>query len=135
MVFASSIAHLCPSMTSIHVLLVDDNAAFLNSALHLLAVDERCNVIGQAISGRDALEKTKLLCPDVVVMDLAMPEMNGLEATRQIKRCSKSPYVIILTLYDSPEYRTAVQLAGADGFVAKSEVGVALLPLIYALLE
>ncbi len=68
-----------------------------------------------------------------VRMDLAMPEINGLEATRRIKAQSSSPHIIILTVYDNPEYQTAAKDAGADGFIAKLEFTRQLLPLVYAL--
>lgn len=73
------------------------------------------------------------LCPNLVLMDLAMPRMNGLEATRHIKAQPSAPYVVILTLNDSSEYRLASEAVGADGFVTKSEIGTTLLPLIDSL--
>jgi len=66
-------------------------------------------------------------------MDVAMPGMNGLEATRQIKARPAAPRVVILTFYDNPEYRAVAQTVGADGFVTKSDFAAQLLPLIYAL--
>jgi DNA-binding NarL/FixJ family response regulator len=116
------------------VLLVDDSAEFLESAVHFLTADPAIEVVGQAYSGRGALEQVGVLKPDLVLMDLSMPEMNGLEATRRLKEQDDKPRVILLTLHDNPEYRAAAQAAKADGFVAKSELGIELLPLIYQLL-
>jgi DNA-binding NarL/FixJ family response regulator len=63
-------------------------------------------------------------------MDIAMPHMNGLEATRELKTWPSAPYVVILTMYDNLEYRAAAEMAGADGFLTKSEFGAQLLPLM-----
>jgi DNA-binding NarL/FixJ family response regulator len=98
----------------------------LSASLHI-------EIVGRALSGRDALEQVALLHPDLVLMDLAMPEMNGLEAARRIKVQPDAPRVVILTLYDNPEYHAVAGAVGADGFVAKSEFGTQLLPLIHKL--
>ena len=70
---------------------------------------------------------------DLVLMDIAMPEMNGLEATRWIKAQANAPRVLILTLYDSNEYRAEAKAVCADGFVSKLASDDELLPLIYTL--
>ncbi len=122
-------------MPARRVLLVDDSPEFLDSAVHFLATDPAIKVVGRASSGQGALEQVPFLKPDVVLMDLSMPKMNGLEATRRIKAQDADLCVILLTLHDNPEYRAAAQAARADGFVAKSELGIELLPLIHRLLE
>lgn len=137
-------------MSLVRILLVDDSLAFLKSAARFLSEEEtrlkgspevapatslsKLKIVGWALSGREALEQIPQLYPDLVLMDLAMPEMNGLEATRCIKTQPNAPYVIILTLNDSAEYRAAAETVGADGLISKSEFGTALLPLIYSLL-
>lgn len=121
------------SMSPIRTLLVDDSLAFLDSATRFLDGDQRLEIVGRGLSGRDALEQIPLLRPDLVLMDLAMPEMNGLEATRLIKRQPNAPCVVILTLNDSYEYRMAAAAVGADGFLTKSEFAIELLPLIDSL--
>jgi DNA-binding NarL/FixJ family response regulator len=120
-------------MLPIQVYLVDDNPEFLQAAAHFLSTDPGIEIVGQALSSRYALANLARLEPDLVLMDLAMPELDGVEATRHIKKRAHAPCVIILTLYDSPEYRNQARAAGADGFVAKSEFGERLLPLIYEL--
>ncbi|MBI4780728.1 MAG: response regulator transcription factor [Oscillatoriophycideae cyanobacterium NC_groundwater_1537_Pr4_S-0.65um_50_18] len=107
----------------------------LHSITKLLIADSQIQVIGQADSGEAAIAQVQRLNPDLVVMDLAMPEMNGLEATRHLKRQPVAPKVILLTLYDNLEYSTAARLVGADGFITKSDAGTALLPLIYRLCD
>lgn len=120
-------------MPPIRILLVDDNPEFLESAAGYLATQPDLSVVGRAQSAQAALEMIAALQPDLVLMDIAMPGINGLEATRQIKARPSAPRVIILTLHDNPEYRRAAADAQADGFVAKSEFGTRLLPTIRAL--
>lgn len=112
------------------VLLVDDSPQFTAAAMRFLSAVEQLEIVGQARSGREAVEQVATLHPDIVLMDMVMPEMDGLEATRRIKRAASPPQVIILTLHDGSEYRHQARLAGADGFVSKTEFGTALLPLI-----
>ncbi|MBV8884558.1 MAG: response regulator transcription factor [Chroococcidiopsidaceae cyanobacterium CP_BM_RX_35] len=120
-------------MTLVRILLVDDSLVFLESATRFLSEESQLAIIGQILSSREALEQIPQLYPDLVLMDLAMPEMNGLEATRYIKTQPNAPYVVILTLNDGTEYRAAAEAVGADGLISKSQFGTALLPLIYSL--
>jgi DNA-binding NarL/FixJ family response regulator len=113
--------------------LVDSNLNFLKAAMRFLAKDPEIEIVGSGDSGRSALNQVRLLGPDLVLMDLAMTEMNGLEATRRIKAQPGAPRVIILTLHDHPQYRTLAEAAGADGFLNKANLGSHLLPLIYTL--
>ncbi len=122
-------------MTVIRTLIVDDNPEFLEAAKRFLSADKQLKIIGIALSGQEAITQTDQLSPDLVLMDLAMPDMNGLEATAHIKRRPDSPHVVILTLHDTPEYREASNEVGADGFVTKSDFGVQLLPLIHLLFD
>jgi DNA-binding NarL/FixJ family response regulator len=116
------------------ILLVDDNPAFITSASGLLSTYPDVEVVGQASSGYEAIERVEALHPDLVLMDLSMPGMDGLEATRCIKSQPQAPCVVISTLYDSTEHRRAAAAAHADGFVAKPELGSQLVPLIHTLL-
>src|SRR5258707_7117449 len=104
-------------MPARRVLLVDDSPEFLESAVNFLAADPAIEVVGRAFSGRGAMEQLPVLKPDLVLMDVSMPEMNGLEATRRIKAQDEELRVILLTLHDNPEYRAAARAAKADGFV------------------
>lgn len=117
----------------IRVLLVDDSVTFLDSAARFLANDPRIEISGRALSGSEAIQQAQRLQPDVVVLDVAMPGMNGLEATRHIKAQPHAPRVIIVTMGDEAEYRAAAHQVGADGFVPKVRCRTHLLPLITAL--
>jgi DNA-binding NarL/FixJ family response regulator len=117
----------------VRVLLVDDSATFLDSATRFLTVDPHIEISGRALSGFEAIDQVRQTAPDVVLMDIAMPGMNGLEATRQIKRHPNAPRVIIVTMSDDPEYHVAAVDVGADGFLPKMHCRTRLLPLIHAL--
>lgn len=120
-------------MQPIQILLVDDSREFLEAATHYLATEPEIEVVGCASSGRRALEQVSRLHPDLVLMDLAMPEMNGLEATHRIKLQPDAPCVVILTLHDDFEYRARAAAVHADGFILKSELGTQLMPLVHTL--
>lgn len=122
-------------MKPFRILLVDDSPEFLRSAQRFLACDQQLQIVGYAPSGLVALEQVAQLQPDMVLIDMMMPQMNGLEATRRIKQQAESPYVIVLTQDDTDDYRNAALAAGADGLVAKAEFGVQVLPLIFGLLD
>jgi len=118
-------------MSRLKVLLVDDNPEFLEVAADFLSQHPGMEIVGLARSGRQALQMAAELSPHLVIMDLSMPEMNGLEATRRIKTLPPpAPYVVILTLHEGAEFRSSAQGAGADNFVTKSEFGDLLVPLI-----
>jgi DNA-binding NarL/FixJ family response regulator len=120
-------------MNPIRVLLVDDSSEFLDAVARFLSSDGRIELIGSTYSGQEVLQKVPDVRPDLILMDIAMPDMNGLELTRRIKAQPGAPRVIILTLYDNSEYRSAAGDVEADGFIAKSELGEQLLPLIHSL--
>jgi DNA-binding NarL/FixJ family response regulator len=120
-------------MAFIRTLLVDDNSEFLEAATRFLSSDSQIKIVGATASGEEALQKVISLNPDLILMDLALPGLNGLETTRKLKAKPDAPRVVILTLHDNYEYRKASEAARADGFVPKSEFGVKLLPLIRTL--
>ena len=106
-------------MKKIRVLIVDDHTLVRAGIRSLLALVENIEVIGEASDGKEALSKVERLKPDVVLMDLAMPIMGGLEATRRLRRDFPGIKVLALTQYDDSEYVIPVIEAGASGFVTK----------------
>lgn len=120
-------------MKRLKILLVDDNREFLEVAAHFLTGHPGLEIVGLAQSGHAAMELVGALAPDLVIMDMSMPEMNGLVATRRIKARPQPPLVVVLTLYDGPEFAALARAAGADDFLTKSEFGDWLLPLIQRL--
>ncbi len=117
------------------VLLVDDNKDFILSLIKFLESIDELNVIGIALNGKEAIEKTKALKPDIILMDIAMPEMNGLAATRMIKRLAPTAVVFIITIHNSSEYKHAAMEAGADGFILKTDLGEHLMTYIDSYFE
>ena len=106
-------------MKKIKVLIVDDHTLVRDGIRSLLELVSDIEVIGEATNGKEALEKVQLLAPDVVLMDLAMPIMGGLEATRRIRKQHPETKVLALTQYDDTDYVVPVIEAGACGFVTK----------------
>lgn len=106
-------------MRKIRVLIVDDHTLVRDGIRALLSLVADVEVVGEAANGKEALEKVKELAPDVVLMDLSMPLMGGLEATRRIRREFPRTQVLALTQYDDSEYVIPVIEAGACGFVTK----------------
>ena len=117
-------------MSAIKTLIVDDNASFRRRVSELLTSEPDIAVVGEAADGREALRKARQLEPDLVLMDVRMPGMNGIDATRQLRREVPEIQVIILTTYDLKEYREAAVASGASGYVVKSFLVNALLPAI-----
>jgi len=107
-------------MQKIKVLIVDDHTLVRDGIRALLALVADVRVVGEAANGKEALEKVKNLAPDVVLMDLAMPIMSGLEATRRIRKRFPGTKVLALTQYEDREYIVPTIEAGARGFVSKT---------------
>lgn len=117
-------------MSRIKVLLVDDSRALSTLVSYFLSKNKSLEVVGIASSGREALAMMSLVQPDLVLMDLAMPGMTGIEATHMLKSRIDAPRVIILTAHTESRYKKAAYLAGADGFLNKSDLKEKLIPLI-----
>jgi DNA-binding NarL/FixJ family response regulator len=109
-------------MSKIRVLIADDHELIRQGVRSILHSERDAQVVGEAVTGLQAVEQTQKLKPDVVVMDLAMPELDGIEATRQIRAANPSTQVIVLTMHDSEIMVRRVLNAGAGGYVLKSEL-------------
>jgi len=114
------------------ILLVDDHAIMRDGIRALVSVEDDIEIIGEASDGKEAVEKSAQLNPDLIIMDIAMPKMDGLEATRRIKKKQPSMKVLVLTQHDNQEYVLSVIKAGASGFVPKKAVGSDLIAAIRA---
>jgi DNA-binding NarL/FixJ family response regulator len=110
-------------MPEIRVLVCDDHAILRDGIRTLLERQEDIRVVGEASNGREALARVSVLNPDIVLMDVAMPEMDGIQATRLIKQQSPAVKVLILTQHDDREYVGSLLQAGASGYVLKRSGG------------
>lgn len=106
-------------MSKITVMIVDDHTLVRDGIRALLELVDDFEVVGEAANGKEACEKVRELTPDVVLMDLAMPVMNGLEAIRRIRKEFRPAKIIAVTQHDDTEYVVPVIRAGARGFVTK----------------
>ena len=117
---------------AIRILLVDDHAILRDGLRAILQSEADMDVVGVASDGLEAIELVDRIQPHVVVMDIGMPRMNGLEATRRIKKTHPECRVLVLTQYESRDYILSVLKAGADGYVLKRSAGVDLPPAVRA---
>lgn len=111
----------------IRVVLVDDHTVLRAGLKALLDAEEDLRVVGEAATGEESLEKVKTLKPDVVVMDLSMPGMGGLEATKKIAEMGLGTKVLVLTVHAEEEYLLPVLEAGGSGYVTKTSADLDLI--------
>jgi DNA-binding NarL/FixJ family response regulator len=104
----------------IRVLLADDHEAMLDRVRKLLGAD--CDVVGAVSDGQQALEAAQDLKPDVLVLDISMPVMNGIETAHRLKEVGASARVVFLTVHDDPDYAKEALEAGALGYVIKPRI-------------
>lgn len=107
----------------IRVMLVDDHGIVRDALYYLLSAQGDIDIVGTAVDGQDAVDQVRLDCPDVIVMDIAMPRKDGLQATREICQFCPSTRVVMLTIYDSREHIEQALSAGAQGYVLKDAAG------------
>lgn len=115
-------------MDKIRVLLADDHETILEQVRLVLGDD--FDIVGAVSNGRDAIVEVERLHPDVLVIDISMPVLNGLEAISQLKSTNRQPRVVFLTVHKDPDFVDAAFSAGALGYVAKSDVMADLIPAI-----
>jgi len=104
------------------VLIVDDHEVVRRGIRSLLQSHPGCEICGEAVDGMDAVGKARGLAPDVIIMDISMPNLNGLEATRQIRKILPQTEVVILSQHESAEMVRQAFKAGARGYVVKASV-------------
>ena len=115
---------------TINILLVDDNPTFLLAVRQFLDRLPGTQVVGQAHDGREALTLAAELQPELMLLDIGMPRLNGLEVARAMQSWSRAPRIVFLSMHDNNAYREAARDLGALGFVGKADFVVELLPMI-----
>ncbi len=110
-------------MSKIRVLIADDHVIVREGLRAILEAQPDIEVVGEASDGEEAVELATKLCPDVMIMDISMPKLNGLEATRQIKAKVPSVAVLVLTVHSDSEHILGILHAGASGYLIKSVYG------------
>lgn len=120
---------------TVRVMIADDQTLFRTGLARLLAEDPRLTLVGQAADGMDAVKKAAALKPDVVLMDLKMPGLDGVEATAQIVASQPDVKVLVLTTFDADRYVLQALKAGASGYVLKDSEPAAISSSIMAVLS
>lgn len=114
----------------IRVLLADDHTILRAGLRTLLSAQPDLEIIGEASDGREAVQEAQRLQPDVILMDITMPEVNGIEATRQVKKILPETRVLVLTMHENEEYLFQVLRAGASGYILKEAADTELISAI-----
>ena len=121
---------MCHDESVTTVLIVDDHKAFRTSARHLLEADGLV-VVGEAADGREALELTKALFPDVVLLDIQLPDIDGFMVARELQRRGDSAVIVLTSSRDAADYGESIAESGASGFVPKGDLSGAAI-VVYA---
>jgi DNA-binding NarL/FixJ family response regulator len=115
----------------VRVLIADDHRLFAEALRAILGAEPRVDVVGLAASGTDAVQQTLELEPDIVLMDISMPDLDGLEATRRIRVQRPATHVLMVTGSDAHQDVDAARLAGAAGYVTKDRIAAELMRAIF----
>ena len=116
------------------VLVVDDHEQWRRYVVLTLGIKREIEIVGEAVDGITAIQKAKEHQPDLVILDMGLPDLSGIEVARQISLLSPKTKIVFLTMHDSQEVIAAALSAGAYGYVLKSRAGRDLLPAIEAAL-
>jgi len=117
-------------MAPLRILLVDDFASWRSYVASVLQERECFEVVGEAADGQEAIEKATELQPDLILMDIAMPKLNGIEAARRIRDRASNSKIVFISLEISDELAEAAVAVGAQAYLAKREIRAKLLPTI-----
>jgi DNA-binding NarL/FixJ family response regulator len=120
-------------MTSVRVLIVDDDDLMRAGLKSVLASDESVEVVGEAVDGRAAVQRTRALGPDIVLMDVRMPNLDGIAATSEVLAVSPEVKVVILTTFEQDDYVFGALRAGASGFLLKRTAAEELISAIHTI--
>ncbi|MDH3257985.1 MAG: response regulator transcription factor [Deltaproteobacteria bacterium] len=119
-------------MENISILVADDHALVREGIIAILKLHDDITILGEASDGKETIEKAGALNPDIILMDIAMPGLGGLEATLEIKKTNPHTKVLVLSQYDDREYVSRLIKAGVSGYILKHAVGTDLVSAIRA---
>jgi len=117
------------------LLIVDDNAAFRQQVKDLLATEPNINVVGEAADGQEAILKARTLKPDLILLDVKMPGINGIEVAHRLKAEMALIKIIFLSAYDLKPYRDAAVTSGAEDYIVKKDLVTRLVPAVRQALQ
>ena len=113
--------HIYSGAMTIRVLLADDNPTFLAAVRQFLSALPVTEVVGEAHDGREAMVLAASLSPDLLLLDIGMPDINGLEAARRMQQWQTPPTIVFLSMHNGQAYRDAARQVGAAGFISKAD--------------
>src|SRR5467141_513265 len=119
----------------LRILVADDHELVRRGVRGLLCARRGWKVVGEAVNGREAVEKTSKLKPDVAIVDISMPDLDGLQATRQIREATPNTEVVVLSMHESDQMVRRVLEAGALGYVLKSDLATSLVKAVKGVSE
>jgi DNA-binding NarL/FixJ family response regulator len=122
-------------MRPITILIADDHALMRDGLRMILGTEEGISIVGEATSGLDAVAKADALKPDVILMDIAMPEMNGIEACRLISRSHPDARIIMLSMHNTREHVFQALRCGACGYLLKESAGSEIIQAVYSVMK
>ena len=122
-------------MRDVRVVIVDDQLPFREAVRMVVEMTDGFEVVGEAGNGEEGVALARGLRPDLVLMDVQMPGIDGLEATRRIKELDDPPHVVVMSTHESGDYRETALHAGAHAFIPKSEFGMAALEELWRSVE
>jgi DNA-binding NarL/FixJ family response regulator len=117
-------------MAPTRVVLADDNHSFRGTLKAILSLQPDIEIVGEAATGREALRQVSALRPDVLVLDIRLPDYDGLEVLRRLRQTDDQTRVVVLSLWDNAEYRRTAKERGASAYVVKGVAFTQLLPII-----
>lgn len=122
-------------MSKIRILLADDHELIRTGIRNLIGSNKDFEIVGESADGEDALRKTRELAPDVVIIDISMPKLSGIEAARRIRSDSPAARILVLTMHENAEYVYQILKSGASGYILKNAGKDEITAAIYAVMK
>jgi DNA-binding NarL/FixJ family response regulator len=126
---------LVPPAGSLRILIADDHELMRAGIRSIFSNNPQRKICGEAENGREAVDKVLELKPDLIILDITMPELNGIDAAREIRRIAPGTKIIILTMHESPQLELAARQAGADVVLTKRMAANFLISAVHRLFE